>query len=629
MRPPTVLRPPLRVLLRLVLAALPAALDTVLRWRRLPRYDGTELGFWACSAALSVLVWFALFGAAAARSGTVRHLAHGLLVLFAIHGVGVQLYVYAQYHAFLDHAAALVGTTLLPTPTQLAGDAGRALLVFGPVLAFAALLPAALRRWAPTEARWAALGLDGAALGFLVAAFVSPNRGARQGAAFDVMFVSAVGQVSRARWGHNETVERVHPGARSPLPVPPIALDPGRRRSVLFILNESVRAASTCVAYDPACTATPFSNQAARARLPLREMRVLDSTTAISISVMWSGLPPESTRIGALSAPLVWEYAARAGYATGYHTSQHLLFGNQGKLVESVHFTRSVCATELEDEPDLDTGADDAKAVDRAIADLGTYGRPFIDVVHLSNTHYPYFIDPHDAPYQPETDQTGPYYKKELKNRYDDAIWHQDRSVARLVDAAHAQREPLVIVYLSDHGEQMHEHGAHGHTGTLYDAEVHVPAWIDDVNGALTPEERTALTRLERTRLTSLDVMPTLLDLLRIDDAPEIQALRARMPGRSLLRGGSEPSTPRVMTNCTGIWGCAYANWGVLAGGRKLFATQGDGDWLCFDLDRDPDELTREPLAHCADLIPLAESAGRGRPFDRPPPPYRCAICGP
>jgi hypothetical protein len=77
-----------------------------------------------------------------------------------------------------------------------------------------------------------------------------------------------------------------------------------------MLLNESVRAASACVAYDRDCRHTPFSNEAAPARLPLMQMRSVDSTTAISLGVLWSGIAPESGREALHSAPLVWEYAA-------------------------------------------------------------------------------------------------------------------------------------------------------------------------------------------------------------------------------------------------------------------------------------------------------------------------------
>ena len=41
-------------------------------------------------------------------------------------------------------------------------------------------------------------------------------------------------------------------------------------------------------------------------------MRALDSTTAASLAVLWSGLPPSAPRKALHTAPLLWEYAHAA-----------------------------------------------------------------------------------------------------------------------------------------------------------------------------------------------------------------------------------------------------------------------------------------------------------------------------
>src|SRR5688572_30926782 len=101
------------------------------------------------------------------------------------------------------------------------------------------------------------LCLDVAIVAAVIAAFTSPERGAEQGQPPDVMYVSAMGQLARARWDHNEPVERVHPGPRTPLPVPAFTAHPARKRNVVMIITESVRAMSVCVEYSPDCKYTP------------------------------------------------------------------------------------------------------------------------------------------------------------------------------------------------------------------------------------------------------------------------------------------------------------------------------------------------------------------------------------
>ena len=123
-------------------------------------------------------------------------------------------------------------------------------------------------------------------------------------------------------------------------------------------------------------------------------------------------------------------------------------------------------------------------------------------MVHLANTHFPYAIDDDDAPFQPQNDATGPGYEREILNRYRDAIWRQDRVLGRFLRALRATPEGArtVVVFLSDHGEQMHEKGAVGHTGTLYEQEIRIPAWIDAPPGRSTPTRKQACAASQQRR---------------------------------------------------------------------------------------------------------------------------------
>jgi arylsulfatase A-like enzyme len=172
------------------------------------------------------------------------------------------------------------------------------------------------------------------------------------------------------------------------------------------------------------------------------------------------------------------------------------------------------------------------------------------------------------------------------------------------------------MLYVSDHGEQMHEKGAVGHTGTLFDPEIRIPFWIDAPAGTLTDSEREHLVLLRTKPVTHLDIFPTVMDLLGFWEAPELATLRADVAGTSLLRGGSDPNRPVVLSNCTELWACAFKNWGAMQGTRKLIAHQGDRAWNCYDVSTDPQEEQRLDISACADLLPLAEGTVAGKhPF--------------
>lgn len=612
-----------RWLARALVFAAPIALvlfDFLRRRVRIVEFDLNELVFYFASGAVGVLLWVCLLAVATRTRGIGRWPVRIVIVVSALLAVGGQLYTFARYGAYMNHRAVLVGTSFLPSiGQQLWFDRwtfARSLL---PCLLVAIAVPTLASRLAPMRLRargW--LCLDLAIVAAVTAAFVSPERGAEQGQPPDVMYVSAMGQLMRARWDHNETVERVHPGQRTPEPVPPFVAKPSRQRNVVMVVTESVRAQSVCVDYSPDCKYTPFSNSVVKERIPLTQMRALDSTTAISLAVMWSGLHPTNNRKDQHTAPLLWEYAKAAGLETAYYTSQNLLFGNSGLWLEGSPWTRHISATQIEQDATYEIGADDGKLVDYVIGDIGALKEPYLAVVHLSNTHFPYKIDPEDMPFTPQEEATGPGYENEILNRYQDSIYMQDKALARLLRELSKRPEAsrTVIVYVSDHGEQMREKGAVGHTGTLFDPEVRIPFWINAPAGTLTNEERANLTSLKTTPVTHVDVFPTIMDLLGFWDAPELARFRARAAGTSLLRGGSPTDRPLVMTNCTELWACAFKNWGAIKGTKKLIAHQGDSAWNCYDVATDPAEEHRLDISECADLLPLAEGTTAGkRPF--------------
>lgn len=606
---------------RLLLVAPTLAIVAVDLSKRHPRvlaFEGRDLLFYVGGVVVGLVLWTSLLGVATRARGIARWPVRVLLVAFAVLLVGGQNYTFQRYQAYVNHRAVLVGTSFLPSiGQQLWFDRWTFLRALLPCLVFAIVLPLAAVKLAPMRKRsrgW--LCLDLALVAVLLGAFVSPERGAEQGQPPDIMYVAAIGQLARARWDHNETVERVHPGPRSPEPLPRLVAKPSRKRNVVMLLTESVRAQSVCLEYSESCKYTPFSNKAVPDRIPLTQMRALDSTTAISLAIMWSGLLPTEKRKELHSAPILWEYTNAAHLESAYYTSQNLLFGNSGTWLEGQPWTRHVSATMLEPEATYETGADDGKLVDYALRDIGALKEPYLAVVHLSNTHFPYKIDPDDMPFTPQEEATGPGYENEILNRYQDSIHMQDKAVGRFLEEMKKRpdAERTVIVYVSDHGEQMREKGAVGHTGTLFDPEIRIPFWVNAPKGTLTEAEEASLRSLRATPVTSLDVFPTMMDLLGLWDAPEIGAFKSRITGQSLLRGGGPPRSI-VLTNCSELWACAFKNWGAIHGTKKLIAHQGDRAWNCYDVATDPEENKPLEVGECGDLLPMTEKVMGGRPF--------------
>jgi glucan phosphoethanolaminetransferase (alkaline phosphatase superfamily) len=601
--------------------AVLALVDWASRREQIATWDRRTLALYAATLVLSATLWAAFVAAASVRRAWATR---ALLVLFAALAIGAQRYFFERYHAYMNPRAVLVGTSMLPSVgQQLWIDRASFVRALTPPVVLAILLPWLLGRAAPLAQAWSRAASDVAALALLAAAF-SPGAPGRSGQACapDVLYLASMGRLASARWQHDDAVERAHPGPRTPLPVPLIT-PRADRRSVLLVLTESVRATDACSVPAPDCATTPFTNALLPSRFGLSQMRAVDSTTAVSLAVLWSGRSPASPRRALHEAPLLWEYAHAAGFDTAYWTSQNLFFANAGTWLDGLPIAHWVSATDLDPNPTYEVGADDSKLVDVVLDQLPGMVRatapPFVGVVHLSNTHFPYVIDPGDAPFQPQSQAFGTGDAAAVHNRYLDAIHRQDATVARLVRGLRALpgSERVDIVFTSDHGEQIRERGAIGHTWGVYDEELRVPFWIDAPErgvGALSLAEASRLHALEDAHVTELDVLPTLLDLMGLWDAAPIASLRGSMPGESLLRGGSG-ARPVVLTNCSSIFACAFKNWGAMQESKKLLATENDPNWRCFDVARDPLERRDLGPAACGDLQALAEGDGRGTPF--------------
>jgi choline-sulfatase len=131
--------------------------------------------------------------------------------------------------------------------------------------------------------------------------------------------------------------------------------------------------------------------------------------------------------------------------------------------------------------------------------------RPFYLWVHLN--------DPHE-PYSPPDE-----YRQRAPTPYAGEVMYADAQVARLLDGLDALnlRRNTVVVYASDHGESLGEHGEPTHGVFLYGATLDVPLIIAPPTGGTIGSPALTLAGRRVGGLARLvDVTPTLLDLVGI-----------------------------------------------------------------------------------------------------------------
>jgi glucan phosphoethanolaminetransferase (alkaline phosphatase superfamily) len=594
--------------------------DARIRGDRLLALSPRYMASYAAAMVETAAIWGLLLFAASARRGAFRWIASALFVILATVVIGGQIYFHRQYQTYLNLDATLFGTSVPASVFgQLKADGKNYLICNVPPLLIAAALVwigrALLRPARALPATVARVVMPAV----LVAAFLIPcSYRSVQASTPDVIYFHAIGGLMKQITGVHTTAQ-IRPGLRTPPSLPRLQPRPAIKRNVVFILTESVRFDAHCSAHAESCPNAPAANAAAPARIPLEQMRSNSSTTAIQLAVLWSGLQPTASREALHSAPLLFDYAKSAGLDDAYWTSHHMMFANSRLFVRDLPTDHQCGATDLDPVADIDLGGPDERLTTRALAEIGSMREPFFGVVHYGNTHLPYRVDPAVSPFQPSSAARGPSEMEGYHNYYRNAVFLQDRTIGDLIRAIRGLPfgDRTVIVFTSDHGEGFREHGQLGHTGAVLEEEIHVPFWIDAPPGTLTDAEAASLAAARERLAFHTDVTPTILDLLGLWDAPELARYRETMVGSSLLRPEPREQKTLELTNCSGIWGCAFRNWGLMRGTRKLEGREWDSAWHCYDVREDPREERDLGPAACGDLPALAQKVYGGLPSYR------------
>ncbi|MSP24371.1 MAG: hypothetical protein EXR75_04250 [Myxococcales bacterium] len=589
------------------------ARDVATRPVHLFGFDRAHVLAYLATAAASSVFWAALLYNSASRRGIVGRISAGLFATLFSLAVGVQAAFFAVYDVYYSHDATIFARSL---PGMLFGylPIGRARVFVEIIVAItlAAAMIALARRWVRPRCipRLLAPLLIPAVL--YGATQVPASFRMWQSTTPDLIYFHGLVSHWHERLRHKDDAPKLRVQRRTPAPLPSLVASPPMPRNVLLIVQESLRYDVSCNDYvpdtgdTPPC-ATPFTNRAAPGRFAFDQLRATASTTAISISNLWSGVPATESYEVMHTVPLLWEYGHAAGYHGAYWTSQHVMFGSMRLYVQDLPLDKFAVATHLDKQANFDAGAHDRLLTDRVLSDWPTLEEPFIAVAHYSNVHFPYVNDPNHAPFQPQSFTKTAANNDQFFNYYKNVVYLSDMAVGRLIDGVRASKSGArtVIVYTSDHGESFREHWQLGHTSSLYDEEIHVPAWLDAPAGTLTDEEKLSLTEAHDQFTWHFDLHATILDLMGLWDEPRLGPFRQRMIGHPLTRR-QRTTAPVSLTNCSWLWECDFRNWGMMQGQMKIEAREWDNAFHCFDVLADPEEALDLGEAACAPLPALA-----------------------
>lgn len=192
----------------------------------------------------------------------------------------------------------------------------------------------------------------------------------------------------------------------------------------------------------------------------------------------------------------------------------------------------------------------------------------------------------HNSPGEFHTGAMTDQDRREVCAAYYGMCEHIDHEVGRILAALEksGQADNTLVIFMSDHGEMLGDHGIYFKGPHFYDEAVRVPLIMRLPGKYQAGREVNGLVEL-------LDIAPTILEAAGIDPPP------ARLQGKSLihqLTGEADPEAHRdfVFSEYYNSWthGNAYGTM-LRTASEKLVVYHGTGQGEYYNLESDPDEF--------------------------------------
>jgi hypothetical protein len=359
---------------------------------------------------------------------------------------------------------------------------------------------------------------------------------------------------------------------------------------VVLLLTESVRADVALLRRSKRRAHAPRRTPPSRP-LPLSSCAPTRRRPRSSSPCCGPGSAGRSTREALHSAPLLFDYAHAAGMDTAYWTSHHMMFANSRLWVQDLPTSLPVRRDRPRPHADIDLGGDDALP-DRAREgrDRRAAREPFFAVVHSATRTSPTWSTRPTRRSSPPSD-TRTEDNEAYRNYYKNAVHLQDKAIGEML--RHLKSAPFadrtVIVHLRPRRGLPRARPARPHGARPRRGDPRPRLGGRAAGGPVRQRERSPGEEQGPAALFHTDFTP---DDARSDGPLGRPSISSNIAKRwsvtaSMRPFGEERKTMTLgLTNCSGVWGCAYKNWGVMRGSLKVDGREWYAGWRCFDVRR-------------------------------------------
>jgi glucan phosphoethanolaminetransferase (alkaline phosphatase superfamily) len=330
-------------------------------------------------------------------------------------------------------------------------------------------------------------------------------------------------------WEKQRTFKGKGLGARTIFPLQ--KTDEKRDFNVLVVVFESLRK-QNLEAYGYSRKTTPnfrkFQQQHPEEFFVFKNPYTVSSTTMLAVPSVLTGIGPYQSADIFYGQPIMWDYGNMLNYRTFFITSHSLKWYRFDRFYAKEKLDH-LWYKEVSGHPFFnDLGIDDAKTIDHLNEVIQQPSDdPFFGIVQLNATHYPYTIPKEFVK-----------WKGTFLDEYDNSIYYQDHVMGKLFDALKrsGKLKNTIIVFTSDHGESLKDHNNIGHVDSYYAETISVPLMLYLPKGlAAKYDVKTLKSNLNRTT-SSIDIAPTIVELLGLKKNASVQEVAKNFTGQSLFK---------------------------------------------------------------------------------------------